>query len=70
MERLKALTLFSIFGRLLRPDPIKCWKIFHSEVDVGLLDEFTVAVDRRTRGQLYKVVVPRCELDMRRCFFM
>ena len=70
VERVKALELFSIFGRLLRADLIKCWKSFHSEVDVGLLDGFTVAVDRRTRGHSYKVVVSRCELDMRRHFFM
>ena len=44
-ERLKVLELFSIFGRLLRADLVKCWKIFHSEVDIGLLDGFTVAVD-------------------------
>ena len=50
MERLKALQLFSIFGRLPRTDLIKGWKIFHSEVDACLLDGFTVAVDQRTRG--------------------
>ena len=44
VERSKALELFSIFGRLLRADLIKCWKIFHSEVDVGLLHRFTVDV--------------------------
>ena len=69
VERLKALELFSIFGRLLRADLIKCWKIFHSEVHIGLLDGFTVDVDRRTRGHSNKVVVPRGELDMRRHFF-
>ena len=50
MERLKALELFSIFGKLLRADLIKCWKIFHFEVDIGPLDCFTVVVDQRTRG--------------------
>ena len=67
-ERLKVLELFSIFGRLLRADLVKCWKIFHSEVDSGLLDGFTVTVDRRTRGHTFKVVVPSCELEMRRFF--
>ena len=45
VERLKVLELFSIFGRVLRADLVKCWKIFHSEVDIGLSDGFTIAVD-------------------------
>ena len=63
-ERLKVLELFSIYGKLLRADLVKCWKIFHSEVDICLLDGFTVSVDRRTRGYSFNVVVPRCELKM------
>ena len=62
--------MFSIFGQLLRADLVKCWKIFYSEVNIGVLDGFTAAVDRRTRGQTFKAVVPRCELEMRRRFFM
>ena len=62
-QRLKTLKLFSIFGRLLRADLIKCWTIFHFEVDIGLLDEFTLTVDQRIRGHLFKGVVPRCELE-------
>ena len=50
MWKLKVLDLFSIFGQLVRADLIKCWKIFHSEVDIGLLDGLTVAVERRTHG--------------------
>ena len=46
----------------------KCLKIFHSEVDIGLLDGFTVAVDRRTRGHIIKIVVSRCALEMRGFF--
>ena len=65
VERLKVLNLFSIFGHLVRADLIKCWKVFNSEVDVGLLDGFTVAVDRRTHGHSLKIVVPRCVLEMR-----
>ena len=45
MERLKVLEWFSIFGRLVMVDLIKCWKIFHSEVDIGVLDGFTGAVE-------------------------
>ena len=47
-ERLKELGLFSIYGRLLRADVIKCWKIFHGEVDVGLRGTFSIAIDRWT----------------------
>ena len=65
MERQKVLNLFSSFGQLVRADLIKCWKIFHSEVDPGLLDGFTVAVDRRTRGHSFKIVVPSCVLEIR-----
>ena len=50
VERLKVLELFSIFGQLLRADLVKYWKIFPSEVDIGLIDGFTLPVDRRTRG--------------------
>ena len=60
--------MLSIFGQLLRADFVKCWKIFHFEIDIGLLDGLTVAVDQRTRGHSFKVVVPRSELEMRRFF--
>ena len=69
VEILKASELFSILDILLKPDII-CWNIFHFEVEIGLIDGFTVAVDRRTRGQSFKVVVARCELNMRKRFFM
>ena len=46
-ERLKKLHLFSFYGRLLRADIIKYWKIFHGEVDAGLPCIFTVAIDRQ-----------------------
>ena len=70
MERLKVLKLFSNFGQFLKDDLVKCWNIFHSELHVGLLDGFTVAVDQRTRGHSFKVVVPRCNSEMKRRFFM
>ena len=69
VERLKVLELVSIFGQLLRAEIVNYWKIFHSEVDIGLLDGFTVvAIYRRTRGHSFKAVVPRSELEMK-CFF-
>ena len=69
VEKLKVLEFFSIFSRLVRTYLIKYWKIFHSEVDIGLLDGFTVAVDQRTHSHSFKIVVPRCVLEMRRHFF-
>ena len=50
---------------MLTADLIKCWKIFHSEVDIDLLDGFAVAIDQTTLGYTFKVVVSRCELEMR-----
>ena len=61
--------MFSIYERLLQSDIIKCWKIFHEVADVGLRDSVTLAIDRRTGGQSFKVVLPRCELKMRKSFF-
>ena len=59
MERLKVLELFSVFGQLPRADLFKCLKILHSEVDIGLFYEFTVAIDQRTCGHSFKVVVSK-----------
>ena len=41
-QRLRQLNLYSVYDRLLRADIIKCWKVFHCEVDVGLCDLFLV----------------------------
>ena len=62
------MRLYSIYGRLLRANLSKCWKIFHSEADVGLQDLFTKTVERRTRGHLPRIVTPRCDLELRRFF--
>ena len=67
-ERLRTLKLYSIYGRLMRADLIKCWKVFHSEIDVGLQDLFTMSVEWRTCGHPLKVVLPRCELELWRFF--
>ena len=68
-ERLKAMQLFSVRGRLLRSDLVKCWKIFHCSVDSGLSALFERAPDVGTRGHLFKLVVPRCQTDYKRRFF-
>ena len=56
----------------LSPGDTACWKIFHSEDYIKANCSrrwFTVAVDRRTRVCSFKIVVPRCELEIRRRFF-
>ena len=68
-DRLKAFGMFSIYGRLLRADIFMCWKIFDRIADVGLRDGFTLAFDRRTRAHSFKVVLPRCDLEMQKRFF-
>ena len=70
LTEIERARLFSIYGRLLRADLIKCWKIFHRELDVGLRGVFSMAVDRWTRGHSSKLVLPRCNLEMRKRFFI
>lgn len=68
--RLKLLGLFSVRGRLLRADLIKCWRIvrgWDDGVDFG--EVFQFAPDRRTRGHPYKLLVPACATDIRRRMF-
>ena len=60
--------LYSVYGRLMRADLIKCWKIFHSEGDIGLFNFFTIVVDRRTQGHSLNIVLPRCDLELKKFF--
>ena len=64
MLRLKNLGLYSAYGRLVRADLIKCWKIFHSERNIGMLNIFLLVVDRRTQGRSLKIVLPRCDQEL------
>jgi hypothetical protein len=69
-SRLRHLGLFSIKGRLMRSDLIKCWKIvrqWNGEVDFGGIFQF--APDRRTRGHVYKLLMPACATDIKRRMF-
>ena len=68
-ERLRYLGLYSVQGRLLRADLIKIWKIFHSEIDIGLEGIFDRNSHNSTRGHSYKLAVPRCRTETRRRFF-
>ena len=67
-QRLRQLNLYSVYGRLLRADISKCWKVFHSEVDVDLCDLFVRASSLGTRGHTYKLSGRRCETDTKRFF--
>ena len=67
--RLRALNLFSMRGRRLRADLIKCWKAFHCTQDVGLSSMFMLAPRVGTRGHSFKLAVPSSFSDLRRRFY-
>ena len=69
MDRLKSLDLYSVEGRFLRADLIKCWKVFHGKCPIEPSQLWEVNVDARTRGHRFKIKVNRCELDARSRFF-
>ena len=68
-SRLRQLNLFSIRGRMFRADLIKIWKVFNSEVDVGLSSVFERQSHVATRGHSFKLSVPICRSELRRRFF-
>ena len=68
-ERLLALDLYSVKGRLLRCDLIRCWKIFNGESVVQPSDLFELPASRRTRGHCFKVNHVRARLECRRRSF-
>ena len=65
-DRLEALGLFSIYGRLLRKDLIRIWKVFHTEEDLGILELFDLGVNPRVRGHRFRLRVPICRTELRR----
>ena len=67
-ERLRSLSLFSIWGRLLRADLIQVWKITHGLAPT-LSDILQLSTIRRTRGHPYKLTVCRSRTEGRRRFF-
>ena len=68
-ERLRRLDLFSVQGRLLRADLIMTYKIFQGLCAVTPNELFNLAVDPRTRGHRFKVVVPAANVDARKRFY-
>ena len=69
LERRKSLQLFSVKGRLLRADLIKCWKIFHGLSPIKPIDLWEISSDRRPRGNSFKIKVRRSQLDVSARFF-
>ena len=67
-ERLKAIGLYSVYGRMLRVELVKVWKCFHAGVDLGLAEILERAQYAGTRGHEYKLAVPvsRSEVGRRR----
>ena len=68
-ERLKALDLFSVYGRLLRADLIDCWKIKHGTAPFVPTRLFHQAPAVGTRGHAYKLAHSHCMLECQRRFF-
>ena len=67
--RLRALDLYSVKGRFLRADLIKCWKIFNGSCLIEPTDLWEMSVSSRTRGHRFKIKVNRCQVDARARFF-
>ena len=69
-DRLRSLSLYSVYGRFLRQDIIKVYKILNGEND-QLRSMFERSRVDRTRGHRFKLVLPRCRSELfRRSFFV
>ena len=68
-QRLEILDLYSVKGRLLRADIIKCWKIFHGKCGVDPDELFVLAEGGITRGHRYKVAHVYSSMECRRRSF-
>ena len=68
-DRLRGLNLYSVKGRLLRADLIKCFKIFNRLSPISPTDLFEPSPVVHTRGHRYKIFRPRASLESRRRFF-
>ena len=69
-ERLKSLNVFSIKGRLLRSDLVIYWKIPCSDSEgYDLTGLFLRSLEERTRGHIFKLVMPQCNTDIKKRSF-
>ena len=68
-ERLRALKLYSVQGRLLRSDIIQYWKILNGHSCITPSDLFQRPPHSRTRGHCQKLFPPITVTDTRKRFF-
>ena len=68
-ERLRALNLYSVQGRLLRADLIQYWKILNGHSCIAPNDLFQHPPHSITRGHCLKVFPPVTVTDVRKRFF-
>lgn len=68
-DRLSALGLFSVKGRLLRQDLIYCYRIFHNLTIISPTDIFIMSPIVGTRGHRFKIQMQHCQIEARRRFF-
>ena len=62
-QRLIFLDLPSLETRRLRADLILCYKILHQLIDININDFLNISSNVRTRGHMYKLVVPLAMLS-------
>ena len=62
------LNIFSVQGRLLRADMIKCWKIFHGKSTIRPTDLWVLHSTSRTCGHMFRIQHRRCQVDARARF--
>ena len=67
-ERLRGISLFSVWGRLLRADLILVWRILQ-DPSHPLYSLLTLSEGSRTRGHQFKLKVFRSSTEARRHFF-
>ena len=68
-DRLHALNLYSVKGRLMRADLIQYWKIFNGLSRIAAEDLFVLSPRHATRGHCYKIFMQATNTDVRKRFF-
>ena len=68
-DRLHALDLYSVHGRLLRADLIQYWKIFNGKSCIVPDDLFVRPPQTRTRGHRHRIFPTVINTDVRKRFF-
>ena len=68
-DRLRALNLYSVQGRLLRADLIQYWKIFNGKSCISPNDLFLQPPQSRTRGHCHKIFPSAINTDVRKRSF-